>query len=243
VSGQLHAPEPVWTAWRRENSWSYRDSNSDPAVVQPVASRYTAELSNFPILKGGVYWDVLKTRKILRSFEHYMRNRILLARTIWKMILSYFHFSSVITVISQNTNWTANITTEPPLIKMLRYFWIGTVHLHSVCKIMNESPVISSNKLVDCHSIFKTGTKLVSLNVVTDGGFLLFRYSWTKSSSVGAVQDNSLNVLICLLQICIPWIDPNIEFRNHQWVTGSFFTRYFTPVSLVATSGSLTSHE
>jgi hypothetical protein len=26
---------------RRENSWPYRDSNSDPSVVQPVASRYT----------------------------------------------------------------------------------------------------------------------------------------------------------------------------------------------------------
>jgi hypothetical protein len=62
VSGQLHAPaafhpwkdpqvpigqevgwtsEPVWTIWRRKNSWPYRDSNSDPSVVQPVASRYT----------------------------------------------------------------------------------------------------------------------------------------------------------------------------------------------------------
>jgi hypothetical protein len=27
--------------WRRENSWSYRDSNSDPSIVQSVASRYT----------------------------------------------------------------------------------------------------------------------------------------------------------------------------------------------------------
>jgi hypothetical protein len=27
--------------WRRENSSSYRDSNSDLSVVQPVASRYT----------------------------------------------------------------------------------------------------------------------------------------------------------------------------------------------------------
>jgi hypothetical protein len=27
--------------WRRENSWPYRDSNSDILVVQPVASRYT----------------------------------------------------------------------------------------------------------------------------------------------------------------------------------------------------------
>jgi hypothetical protein len=33
--------EPVWTIWRRENSWPDRDSNSDPSVVQPVASRYT----------------------------------------------------------------------------------------------------------------------------------------------------------------------------------------------------------
>jgi hypothetical protein len=27
--------------WRRENSWPYRDSNSDPSVVQPVASSCT----------------------------------------------------------------------------------------------------------------------------------------------------------------------------------------------------------
>jgi hypothetical protein len=33
------APEPVWTTWRRENSWPHRDSNSDPSVVRPVASR------------------------------------------------------------------------------------------------------------------------------------------------------------------------------------------------------------
>jgi hypothetical protein len=35
------APEPVWTTWRKELSWPYRDSNSDPSVVQSVASRYT----------------------------------------------------------------------------------------------------------------------------------------------------------------------------------------------------------
>jgi hypothetical protein len=35
------APEPVWMTWRRENSWPYRDSNSDSSVVQPVGSRYT----------------------------------------------------------------------------------------------------------------------------------------------------------------------------------------------------------
>jgi hypothetical protein len=62
VNGQLHAPAalpprkeplvsieyevectpvPVWTTWRREKSLPYRDSNSDPSVVQPVPSRYT----------------------------------------------------------------------------------------------------------------------------------------------------------------------------------------------------------
>jgi hypothetical protein len=62
VSGQLHVPaillkgkqppvhvgkeagwipEPVSTKWINENSYPYRDSNFDPSVVQPVASRYT----------------------------------------------------------------------------------------------------------------------------------------------------------------------------------------------------------
>jgi hypothetical protein len=34
------SPDPVWAIWGSENSWFYRDSNSDPCVVQPVASRY-----------------------------------------------------------------------------------------------------------------------------------------------------------------------------------------------------------
>jgi hypothetical protein len=34
------ALEPVWMTWRRENSWPYRDLNSDPSFIQPVASRY-----------------------------------------------------------------------------------------------------------------------------------------------------------------------------------------------------------
>jgi hypothetical protein len=52
VSGQLHpplpigkdtgrAPEPVLTMWRSEFFLSYRDSNSNPSVVQPAGSRYT----------------------------------------------------------------------------------------------------------------------------------------------------------------------------------------------------------
>jgi hypothetical protein len=62
VSGQLHTPAalppgketlitveykvgwtagPVWITWRSKNSCPYRDSNCNPLVVQPVASRYT----------------------------------------------------------------------------------------------------------------------------------------------------------------------------------------------------------
>jgi hypothetical protein len=34
-------PKPVWTTWRKENSWTYRDSNSEISVVQPLPGRYT----------------------------------------------------------------------------------------------------------------------------------------------------------------------------------------------------------
>jgi hypothetical protein len=44
------APEPVWTTWRSENSCLHRDSNSDPYVVQPVASRYTDWATPAPLL-------------------------------------------------------------------------------------------------------------------------------------------------------------------------------------------------
>jgi hypothetical protein len=45
----------LWTTWRRENSRSYRDSNSDPSVVQPVASRYTDCAIPAPIVSFSVY--------------------------------------------------------------------------------------------------------------------------------------------------------------------------------------------
>jgi hypothetical protein len=35
------AREPVWTTWRGEESYPYRDSKFDPSAVQPVASRHT----------------------------------------------------------------------------------------------------------------------------------------------------------------------------------------------------------
>jgi hypothetical protein len=38
--GWVNPAQPVWGIGRSENSWSYRDSNSDPSVVQLVATRY-----------------------------------------------------------------------------------------------------------------------------------------------------------------------------------------------------------
>jgi hypothetical protein len=70
VSGQLHVPaalppgkeplvptgqevgwtpEPVWMIWRRGNSWPYQDLNSDPSVVQPIASHYTNYATPAPV--------------------------------------------------------------------------------------------------------------------------------------------------------------------------------------------------
>jgi hypothetical protein len=41
--------EPVWKTWRSENSYHHWDLNSDPSVVQPVASRYTGYAIPAPI--------------------------------------------------------------------------------------------------------------------------------------------------------------------------------------------------
>jgi hypothetical protein len=44
----MGAPEPVWIAWRREKSRSYRDLNSDPSTVQPLPVAILTALSRLP---------------------------------------------------------------------------------------------------------------------------------------------------------------------------------------------------
>jgi hypothetical protein len=50
------APEPFWTTWRRERFCPYRDSNSDPSVLHPIATRQwlpTWTMSNFNLRLPG----------------------------------------------------------------------------------------------------------------------------------------------------------------------------------------------
>jgi hypothetical protein len=89
VSGQLHAqaalspgkeppvpigqeagwaPEPVWTTWIGEKSFPYRDSNSDPSIVQPVASRCTDCAIPAPRL-----WTN-RSREVI--FRHYLEGAV-----------------------------------------------------------------------------------------------------------------------------------------------------------------------
>jgi hypothetical protein len=49
-------PDLVWTSWRRENSSPYWDLNSDPLVVQPTASPYTA------LNLGEIYTHIEKSK-------------------------------------------------------------------------------------------------------------------------------------------------------------------------------------
>jgi hypothetical protein len=48
----------------KTNSWAYQDSNSDPSVIQPIASRYT----DYTILAPLLYTYLKKTTK-LRGFS------------------------------------------------------------------------------------------------------------------------------------------------------------------------------
>jgi hypothetical protein len=49
--------------WRRENSWPYRDSNSDPLVVQLVASCYT-DYAVWLITTNGFVRNVAKLKYV-----------------------------------------------------------------------------------------------------------------------------------------------------------------------------------
>jgi hypothetical protein len=68
-------PGPVWTTWRSKNSWKYRDSNSDPSVVQPVANRYT----DCPIPAQSFGNNIIKHHSSLQEVFHL----VTLAPLLW----------------------------------------------------------------------------------------------------------------------------------------------------------------
>jgi hypothetical protein len=75
------APEPVWTKWRRENSFPHRYSNSDPSVVQPVASRHT----DYAILVHN--YNVVVTLKLLLFCINIIKFNIVIFNVLHLLIL------------------------------------------------------------------------------------------------------------------------------------------------------------
>jgi hypothetical protein len=72
-------PESVWTTWRRENPWPYRDSNSGPSIVQPAASHTT----NYAIPAPN--WS-LETRVCLKCWLWSLRTSDYIIPPAWRNI-------------------------------------------------------------------------------------------------------------------------------------------------------------
>jgi hypothetical protein len=62
------ALQPVWTICKSQHAWPYRDSNSDPTVVQPVASHFTDCTTAALWLSLGVWRIQGRLLLVLRSW-------------------------------------------------------------------------------------------------------------------------------------------------------------------------------
>jgi hypothetical protein len=74
-------PESVHTMWRRENSWLFRDSNSDPSVVQPIVSSYTD--CAIPATPSYTAQQLILT--VIIHIYIYTRNFVNERRKLWSM--------------------------------------------------------------------------------------------------------------------------------------------------------------
>jgi hypothetical protein len=128
VSGQLHAPdalplgkelplpigsqagwapEPVWTTWRRESSWPYRDSNTDPSVVQSVVSRYTdyAPITTNNIIVFRRYNCLIYLQKLLRN------NRV--CSIVWnEVVKNVWQFIPNLIILTNRINYFIPFLSE-----------------------------------------------------------------------------------------------------------------------------------
>jgi hypothetical protein len=66
------APKPVWIMWREEVSCPYRNSNSDPSAVQPMASRGGSSILKF----CGVTYLKNVERLLLGLYSYLVASRI-----------------------------------------------------------------------------------------------------------------------------------------------------------------------
>jgi hypothetical protein len=69
------APEPVWTTWRRECSWPYRDLNSDLSVVHPVADRYAVWAIPAPSTEYTALY--FHRGRFLRNVDDHLQDRMM----------------------------------------------------------------------------------------------------------------------------------------------------------------------
>jgi hypothetical protein len=83
------APEPIWTKCKRENSLPYRDTNSDPSNVQPVASRYT----DYALLASWEY------NRMIKNVEY---NKKLQKVRIWKTLVEYLTIAKCLIYLKIN---------------------------------------------------------------------------------------------------------------------------------------------
>jgi hypothetical protein len=166
VSGQLHAPaalppgkespvpigfeegqapEPVWMMWRGEKSCPYRESNSNPLAIQPVASRHTdcgilahselliALLNKLQIDKQlellrrnilAVMHSIVITNKEIKSFFFYLDRLASLACSHSELILKLLILYTVGRtpwMEDQPIAWTLNIQDNKHRINADRY--------------------------------------------------------------------------------------------------------------------------
>jgi hypothetical protein len=77
--------------WRRENSWPYRDLNSEPSVAQPIARRCTDCAIQAPIVSP--YRPITKST-ILTFFDPLDRSE--LAEFFFKLRIFYSQYGMTI---------------------------------------------------------------------------------------------------------------------------------------------------
>jgi hypothetical protein len=130
VSGQVHAsaallpgneppepieyeagwsPEPVWTTWREGKPCPYRDLNSDPSVVQPVASRCT-DCAN----------PALCTKRYLLSVPCWILSNSKILSCVWVTIDGFWNNERIYWTVWYSAwlhlKFTVTITSSLPLL-------------------------------------------------------------------------------------------------------------------------------